>query len=109
MSKKPGADELRDEHDFTPEQLRTGEHGKYAGRYPRPARSSRPTNQLQQGEIERFLTTGESDLLSSAWEGGVIEGGRRAKAAMLDALVAEVRRRSDHRAQTRVPESYAAS
>jgi hypothetical protein len=35
MSKKPAADELRDEYDFTPEQLRAGVRGKYAERYAR--------------------------------------------------------------------------
>jgi hypothetical protein len=33
MSTKPDADELREEYDFTPEQLRRGERGKYATRY----------------------------------------------------------------------------
>ena len=33
MSTKPDADELREEYDFTPEQLRRGERGKYAARY----------------------------------------------------------------------------
>jgi len=33
MSKKPAADELREEYDFTPEQLRAGVRGKYAERY----------------------------------------------------------------------------
>lgn len=33
MSKKPDADELREEYDFTPEQLRQGVRGKYAERY----------------------------------------------------------------------------
>ena len=32
MIKKPNADELREEYDFTPEQLRTGKRGKYAER-----------------------------------------------------------------------------
>lgn len=33
MSKKSNADELREEYDFTPEQLGTGVRGKYADRY----------------------------------------------------------------------------
>lgn len=33
MSAKPDADDLREEYDFTPEQLRQGVHGKYAERY----------------------------------------------------------------------------
>jgi hypothetical protein len=33
MSTKPDADELREEYDFTPEELRKGEWGKYAARY----------------------------------------------------------------------------
>lgn len=33
MSKKPAADELRGEYDFTPEQLRAGVRGKYADRF----------------------------------------------------------------------------
>jgi hypothetical protein len=35
MSTKPDADELRDEYDFTPEELRRGERVKYAERYAR--------------------------------------------------------------------------
>lgn len=35
MSKKPVADELRDEYDFTSEQLGAGVRGKYAERYAR--------------------------------------------------------------------------
>jgi hypothetical protein len=35
LSTKPDADELRDEYDFTPEELRRGERGKYAERYAR--------------------------------------------------------------------------
>ena len=33
MSKKSDADDLRDEYDFTAEQLRAGERGKYAGQF----------------------------------------------------------------------------
>lgn len=33
MSKRSNADELREEYDFTPEQLREGVRGKYAARY----------------------------------------------------------------------------
>ena len=33
MSDKPDSDELREEYDFTPEQLRSGVRGKYAARY----------------------------------------------------------------------------
>jgi len=33
MSKKRETDELREEYDFTPEQLRAGVRGKYADRY----------------------------------------------------------------------------
>lgn len=33
MSKRSNADELREEYDFTPEQLREGVRGKYANRY----------------------------------------------------------------------------
>lgn len=33
MSEKSNADELREEYDFTPEQLRAGVPGKYADRY----------------------------------------------------------------------------
>ncbi|MBI4540190.1 MAG: hypothetical protein HY704_11850 [Gemmatimonadetes bacterium] len=35
MSNKPAADELREEYDFTPDQLRAGVRGKYAERYAR--------------------------------------------------------------------------
>jgi hypothetical protein len=33
MNKKPIANDLRDEYDFTPEQVRAGVRGKYADRY----------------------------------------------------------------------------
>jgi hypothetical protein len=33
MKKDPDTDELRDEYDFTPEQLAAGVRGKYAQRY----------------------------------------------------------------------------
>jgi hypothetical protein len=33
MKKKSTADELREEYQFTPEQLRSGARGKYAERY----------------------------------------------------------------------------
>lgn len=39
MTKKPNADELREEYDFTPEQLRAGKRGKYAERRSRGANS----------------------------------------------------------------------
>ena len=66
---------------------------------------SRPSTRLQQEEIRRFLATGDSDPLSYAWEGGPLEGGRRAKNAMISALLAEVRRRSGERPPTKVPEA----
>jgi hypothetical protein len=64
-----------------------------------------PRARAQQEEIQRFLATGDNDLLSFAWEGGIVEGGRWAKQAMLAALLAEVKRRSRGRRQARVPES----
>jgi hypothetical protein len=33
MNRQPDADDLRDEYDFTPEQLLQGVRGKYAARY----------------------------------------------------------------------------
>jgi hypothetical protein len=33
MSEKPSADDLREEYDFTPAQIREGVRGKYAERY----------------------------------------------------------------------------
>lgn len=33
MSKKPETDELREEYDFTPEQLQKGVRGKYSAQY----------------------------------------------------------------------------
>jgi len=32
MNTRPDADELREEYDFTPEELRRGERGKYSAR-----------------------------------------------------------------------------
>lgn len=65
---------------------------------------SRALTPLQEEEIERFLATGRSDFLSMAWEGGIVEGGRRAKKAMLAALLSEVRLRAGDRSQARIPE-----
>ena len=46
-------------------------------------------------EVERYLETGEYDLLFPAWPGnGWMEKGKRAKHALLDALIAEVPGRS---------------
>ena len=33
MGERPDADELREEYDFTPEELRQGERGRYAARH----------------------------------------------------------------------------
>ena len=56
-------------------------------------------------EIERYLETGEHDLLFSACPGhGWVEKGRRGKRALLDALIAEVRGRSGGAAIHAVPE-----
>jgi len=66
---------------------------------------SRPSTRLQQEEIRHFLATGDSDPLSYAWEGGPLEGGQRAKDAMISALLAEVRRRSGERPPTEAPEA----
>jgi hypothetical protein len=33
MSRRPKTDELREEYDFTPEQLRAGAKGKYSAQY----------------------------------------------------------------------------
>jgi hypothetical protein len=55
-------------------------------------------------EVERYLETGEYDLLFSAWPGnGWVEKGRRGKRALLDALIAEVRGRSGGAAPPPVP------
>lgn len=35
MSTRPDTDELRDEYDFKPEEMRRGERGKYVERYER--------------------------------------------------------------------------
>jgi hypothetical protein len=45
-------------------------------------------------EIQRFLSTGQTDDIAAAWPGSVVEAGRRAHADLMDALVSEVRARS---------------
>lgn len=42
MSTKPDADDLRDEYDFTPEEIRRGERGKYAAGYAQGTEEVRP-------------------------------------------------------------------
>ncbi len=42
MSAEPDAEELRDEYDFAPEEIRRGERGKYAARYAEGADEVRP-------------------------------------------------------------------
>jgi len=66
---------------------------------------NRTMKRRQQEEIRRFLATGDSDPLSYAWEGGLVERGRQGKNAMISALIAEVRRRSGERPPTKVPEA----
>jgi hypothetical protein len=54
-------------------------------------------------EIERFLRTGEDDVLCAAWPGGPLERARRGSEALLEALVTEVRRRSASRKPLAAP------
>lgn len=68
------------------------------------ARALSDVTPVQEEEIEHYLATGRSDLLAMEWEGGVIEGGRRQKEALLAALLGEVRLRAGDRCQATVPE-----
>ncbi len=55
-------------------------------------------------EIERYLRTGDTDMIYSAWPGGVMDAGRRAHADLRGALVAEVRQRAKGRSHELVPD-----
>jgi hypothetical protein len=61
-------------------------------------------NAEQRREVERYLATGKSDLLLSAWEGDVFERGKRGKEDLIDALLAEVQHRAGGRKPRGVPE-----
>lgn len=58
-------------------------------------------------EITRFLNSGLSDPLATAWSGeGVLERCQRADRELRAALVAEVRRRAEARLQPTLPEGF---
>jgi hypothetical protein len=54
-------------------------------------------------EIERYLRTGDADMMGDAWPGDIVERGRRQRADLRGALVAEVRRLAKGRTHQPVP------
>jgi hypothetical protein len=61
------------------------------------------------GEIERYLHTGETDMIYSAWPGGIAEAGRRAHEDLRGALISEVQRRARGRSHDLVPKDVGVS
>lgn len=57
------------------------------------------------GEIERYLRTGEADMMGDAWPGDIMERGRRQHADIRGALLEEVRRLSKGRTHQAVPDN----
>jgi hypothetical protein len=56
-------------------------------------------------EIERYLRTGDTDMMAHAWPGNIIERGRRQLADLRGALVEEVRRLAKGRTHEPVPDN----
>lgn len=56
-------------------------------------------------EIERYLRTGEADVMGNAWPGDIMEQGRRQHADLRGALVEEVRRLAKGRTHEAVPDN----
>lgn len=56
-------------------------------------------------EIERYLSTGEADMMGNPWPGDIMERGRRQHADIRGALLAEVRRLAKGRTHEAVPDN----
>jgi hypothetical protein len=56
-------------------------------------------------EIERYLRTGDADMLGDPWPGDIIERGRRQHADLRGALIEEVRRLAKGRTHEPVPDN----
>lgn len=57
------------------------------------------------GEIERYLRTGDADMMGNAWPGDLMERGRRQHADLRGALVEEVQRLAMGRTHEAVPDN----
>ena len=57
------------------------------------------------GEIERYLRTGDADMMGNAWPGDIMERGRRQHADLRGALVEEVQRLAMGRTHEAVPDN----
>ena len=57
------------------------------------------------GEIERYLRTGDADMMGNAWPGDLMERGRRQHADLRGALVEEVQRLAKGRTHEAVPDN----
>jgi len=55
-------------------------------------------------EVERYLRTGDADIMGDSWPGDIIERGRRQHADLRGALVEEVRRLAKGRSHAPVPD-----
>lgn len=55
-------------------------------------------------EIERYLRTGDADMMAHTWPGDIVERGRRQHADLRGALVEEVRRLVKGRTHEPVPD-----
>ena len=56
-------------------------------------------------EIERYLRTGDADILVNPWPGDIMERGRRRHADIRGALLEKVRRTSKGRTHEAVPDN----
>jgi hypothetical protein len=56
-------------------------------------------------EIERYLRTGEADMMGNPWPGDIMERGRRQHADIRGALLAEVRRLAKGRTHEAMPDN----
>lgn len=56
-------------------------------------------------EVRRYLRTGETDPYHAAWPGDLLDAARRAHVDLRDALVHEVKRRTEGRAHRSIPEA----
>jgi len=57
------------------------------------------------GEIERYLRTGEADMMGNAWPGDIVERGRHQHADLRGALVEEIQRLAKGRTHEAVPDN----
>ncbi len=64
-----------------------------------------PSSSTIADEIERYLRTGDADMMGDPWPGDILERGRRQHADIRGALLAEVRRLAKGRTHEAVPDN----